>query len=297
METMQTRRSDTVLATIRMNALLLGLAAALAAGVAHAASHKDAEAVPHLDDRGKAGYREFLQAAPHRAFVIAPGGTWTWRAEMPNTDMALDAALQDCRRATQQRCFPYAVDQQVVFDARSWPLAWGPYLKKAEAARAPEGVQRGQRFYDLVLRGQDGKATKLSDFRGKVVFLHFWGSWCPPCQREMPDLQKLYGLFKSSRDVSFVFLPVRESMDETRDWMRQKRISVPVYDVGAANQEDGSLTQANGKTLKDRELAKAFPTTYVLDKHGVVVFSHMGPVSGWSEYVPFLKDVATKSGR
>ena len=286
-----------MLATTRMNALWIGLATALSAGIGNAASLQDADAVPHLDDRGKAGYREFLQAAQHRAFVIATGGIWTWRAEMPTPNMALDAALQDCQKATQQRCFPYAVDQQVIFDARAWPLSWGPYLNKGEAARASEGMQRGQRFPDLAFRTQDGKAQKLSDFRGKVVFIHFWGSWCPPCQREMPDLQKLYGMFKQSRDVRFVFLPVRESMDETRDWMRQKRISVPLYDVGEANQADGSLKLANGKTLKDREVAKAFPTTYVLDKHGVVVFSHMGPVSGWSEYVPFLKDVAAKSGR
>ncbi len=276
---------------------LLGLGLAMALGAAHAAPLKDAEAVPHLDDRGRAGYRDFLKAAPHRAFVIAPGGTWTWRAEMANPDMALDAALQDCRRATQQRCFPYAVDRQVVFDAKAWPLAWGPYLKRAEAARAPEGVLRGQRFHDLAFRGQDGKAQKLSDFRGRVVFLHFWGSWCPPCQREMPDLQRLYGTMKSSRDLHFVFLPVRESLEEARAWMREKRIDVPLYDVGEANQEDGSLRLADGRTIKDREVSQVFPTTYVLDRHGVVVFSHTGPVSDWSQYVPFLKDAAARSGR
>ena len=57
------------------------------------------------------------------------------------------------------------------------------------------------------------------------------------------------------------------------------------------------MTLANGKQIRDRELARVFPTTYVLDKHGMVVFSHVGPVSGWLQYLPFLRDVAAKSGK
>ena len=44
-------------------------------------------------------------------------------------------------------------------------------------------------------------------------------------------------------------------------------------------------------------LAPAFPTTYILDKHGIIVFSNIGPVSRWSEYLPLLRDVAKHSGK
>jgi hypothetical protein len=49
--------------------------------------------------------------------------------------------------------------------------------------------------------------------------------------------------------------------------------------------------------MRDRELAKVFPTTYVLDKHGIVVYSNVDPVRGWNQYLPFLRDVAARSGK
>jgi len=276
------------------------LAAALALATALpvlAAENTPVGSVPHLDERGQADYASFLTAASHRAFVIAPGGTWAWATEMPSEDTALEAALQDCRRYTEQQCVPYALDDRLVFDAGAWPLSWGPYQTAKEAAAATVGMRRGQRFPDLVFRSPSGKQGKLSDFRGKVVVLHFWGSWCPPCQREMPELQKLQGRFETATDVAFVLLPVRESLETAKQWVDEKGISLPIYygddEFGLAE----SFTLADGTELSDRKLAKAFPTTYVLDKHGVVVFSRIGPVARWLEFAPFLEDAAAKSGQ
>ncbi len=73
------------------------------------------QAVPHLDEWGRAPYREFLAAPDPRAFVLAPGGTWAWSAEAPTSELASAAALQDCQRQTEQRCVPYAEDDAVAF--------------------------------------------------------------------------------------------------------------------------------------------------------------------------------------
>jgi thiol-disulfide isomerase/thioredoxin len=253
--------------------------------------------VPHLDERGQADYANYRAATGDRAFVIAPGGTWAWRAEMPSEQFALEAALQDCRRYTEQRCVPYALNDQVVFDAKAWPLAWGPYLTAKAAAKASVGMQRGQRFPDLVFQSLSGRQGKLSDLRGKVVVLHFWGSWCPPCQREMPDLQKFYGQFRNTKDLAFVVLPVRESLDTAKEWAKQKNLSLPISFGGESSVKAGEFLLADGGRLSDRQLAKAFPTTYVLDKHGIVVFSRIGPLARWPEYAPFLRDAAAKSGK
>lgn len=51
---------------------------------------------------------------------------------------------------------------------------------------------KGQPAPDFALRDADGKLVKLSDLRGKVVFVNFWASWCVPCKKELPDIQKLY---------------------------------------------------------------------------------------------------------
>lgn len=280
-----------------MYRISLVLASLIAVTATSAANLRDIQAVPHLDERGRAGYQDFLAAPSPRAFVIAPGGGWAWRAEMPTSDMALEAALQDCQRHTEQRCVPYALDDAVVFDARAWTRSWGPYATKAEAAGAPVGVKRGQRFPDLSLTDPSGKPRKLSDYRGKVVVVHFWGSWCPHCIKELPDMQRLYAGLRNSQDIRFVLITVREPFGLSREWARQQKLDLPLYDGGQSAEKEGSFRLAGGGSIRDRELARVFPSTHVLDKHGVVVFSQTGPVARWSELAPFLRDAAARSGR
>jgi len=248
---------------------------------------------PQLGPRGVDSYREYLAAEPHRTFVVAPGGAWAWRAGVPSGELAEDAALADCRAHTEQTCVPYALDGRVVFDAKAWPTLWGPYADAAAARRAPVGTRRGERFPDLVFRDAAGRATKVSDFRGQVLVLHFWGSWCGPCRRELPDLQRLVRQMARQRGVRFVFLPVREPFAAARDWARSQQLDLPLHDAGGGE----TFALADGTTLPDRRVAGKFPTTYVLDKRGIVVFSHVGDASRWEEYAPFLRDVAARSGR
>lgn len=272
--------------------LTLSLAAS-----ASAAPLQDAEAIPHLNDRGRAGYRDFLNAPAERAFVIAPGGTWVWRAQLGSEEEAIDAALADCRTHTPQRCVPYAVNDRVVFDAAAWPRLWGPYASRAEARRLPTGTRRGERFPDLAFRSPDGKAMKLSDFAGKIVLLHFWGSWCRPCQQEMPDLQRLYDAVKNDPDIRVVLLPVREDIAQARAWAARLGVRLPIYDAGIKNEADDQFRLANGSRIPDRQIARIFPTTHVIDRHGVVVFSHIGAASRWLDYLPFVRDAAERSGK
>jgi thiol-disulfide isomerase/thioredoxin len=273
------------------------MAAYLACGSAIAAKPNDAEAIPHLDSRGKEGYREFLAAGKHRTFVIAPGGGWAWKGDEPTLDSAVEGAIQECQHGTEQPCVPYVIDDKVVFDAQRWATLWGPYLSRADAARAHTGKERGDRFFDLAIRSPAGKAMKVSDLRGKVTVLHFWGTWCPPCRREMPELQKLHQELGASSGVQLVLLQVREEFATARQWAQQQHLTLPLHDSGVKELGAEFLTLANGKTIPDRRMAVAFPATYVLDKHGVVVFSHVGPIEGWSQYLPFLRDVAAKSGK
>lgn len=257
----------------------------------------DARAVPHLSERGRASYLQFLAAEPHRAFAIAPGGGWAWRAGLDSGEAALAAALAACRQHTEQRCVPYAVDNRVVFDAAAWRTLWRPYATAAAAKRLPEGTRRGERFPDLAWRTPGGAAGRLADLRGKVVVLHFWGSWCPPCLREMPELAKLHAALEDVPDIRFVLVPVREPFQRAKDWAARKGIRLPLYDPGLRSEDDAELPLAGGGRLPDRQVARMFPTTYVLDRHGVVLFSHVGETLRWPEYAPFLEDAAAHSGR
>lgn len=255
------------------------------------------QAVPHLDQKGREGYREFLLAPMHRAFALAPGGAWSWKADEASADLAEEQALQACGEHTEQQCVLYALDSQVVFDTKAWPKLWGPYKSGAEATGATVGKRRGQRFYDLAIRNAAGKPLKLSSLRGKVVLLHFWGTWCPPCRNEMPEMQKLHKALGGASDIQLVLLQMREDYGTASLWTEAQGFRLPLFDSGVTDAGSDTLILASGKRIRDRELARVFPTTYVLDKYGLVVFSHTGPVSGWLEYLPFLRDAAARSGR
>lgn len=245
---------------------------------------------PHLDPAGREAYRTFLGAEAHRAFAISPGGRWGWSASAASAESAGEQALAYCQERNIQRCVLYAVDDAEVFAAKAWVALWGPYANAATAARAPTGLQRGMRFPDLALTDPAGRKMKLSDARGEVVILHFWGSWCGVCRKEMPEMQAAAAKLGST--ARFILIQVREDVAESRRWLKRQAIRLPLYDSGAHGSSDGVLRLAGGGGLNDRDLAKAFPTTYVLDRHGLVLFSHTGALHGWSEYIPFLRHAA-----
>ncbi len=251
-----------------------------------------ASAAPPLDAKGLASFAEFQQAPIHRAFVIAPGGAWSWRGDMESPELAMQAALDDCRGQARRPCLPYALDAKVTFNPVDWARAWRPYATAAQAKSVAVGVKPGQRFPDLLWRDAGGREHKVSGQRGRVLILHFWGSWCPPCQREMPELRKLYGRLKADSSFQFVFLPVRETAATSRLWLRGQGIDLPIADAGGGTGKDTAFRLGTGGTMPDRELARVFPTSYILDRNGIVLFAHVGPVADWNSLEPLLRDAA-----
>jgi thiol-disulfide isomerase/thioredoxin len=273
--------------------LAASLAFAIVAASASFALAKNSDiAPPHLDETGHAGYREFLAGGHHRGFAIAPGGAWAWVSDMPDPDVAESEAIRACSGLTEQRCAIYALDGQVVFDRGAWAGLWGPYAGAEAAAGRPVGTARGTRFPDLALKDPGGDPVKLSDLRGRIVFLHFWGSWCAPCQIEFPELQGLYDTLKGDDSIAFVFVQAREDIARSRRWARLRGFSMPFYDSGAKGPSDHVFGTADGSTIDDRVVAPRFPATYILDSHGLVMFSRFSPPGHWAEYEPLLRHAA-----
>jgi thiol-disulfide isomerase/thioredoxin len=272
--------------------LLFSIAFTMLTDKAFALSPEDADAIPHVGKKARENFVLYQYAGNNRAFAIAPGGAWGWQADEASEDAAVNGALQACQSNTRQKCVLYALNDRIVFDKAKWPTLWGPYTAATLAASAPVGTAIGERFPDLVWFDEARKPVTLSHLRGKVVFLHFWGSWCPPCMREFPSLELLRAEIgkKLFTDVEMVLLQMREPFSQSRNWVEEYGFtSLPLYDSGVADSDTSTLSLSNGGVINDREIARVFPSTYVLDRNGVVIFSRHGPVTGWLEYLPFFE--------
>ncbi len=109
----------------------------------------------------------------------------------------------------------------------------------------------------LELVDASGKAWRLADFKGQVVVLNFWASWCEPCRTELPQLQQLSMQSAGTRDASVAVLAVnyKEDADKVNRFIQDAGLTLPV-----PLDRDGRAAQA--------WTPRIFPTTVVVDRHG-----------------------------
>ena len=138
--------------------------------------------------------------------------------------------------------------------------------------RRPVVFKEGDAGPSFTLPALDGKPVDLASFRGKVVMVHFWATWCPPCVEEIPTLQKLYTALPGT---DFAVLAV--SVDEggapaVGAFMRQKGLTLLML-----LNPDRSVASSYG-TFK-------FPETYILDRQGIIRYKIIG-AADWSRPEP-----------
>jgi thiol-disulfide isomerase/thioredoxin len=80
--------------------------------------------------------------------------------------------------------------------------------------------------YNWYVEDLDGNTLSLSELKGKVIFLNFWATWCPPCIAEMPSIQRLYDEYKN--DMAFILVS-QESKDILREFVTEREFTFPVY--------------------------------------------------------------------
>ena len=120
--------------------------------------------------------------------------------------------------------------------------------------------------FDFILTDQYGNTHTLSDYKGKVVFLNFWATWCPPCQKEMPDIEALYNDYNLNQD-DVVFLGVASPRTEENTNTRE----VEKDGVVSFLEENGYtfpvVFDETGEVYAQYNIS-ALPTTFLLDKEG-----------------------------
>ena len=113
---------------------------------------------------------------------------------------------------------------------------------------------------DYVLKDQNGNQISFKDYRGKVIFLNFWATWCPPCQAEMPHIQALYEKYKDSKDVvvlTIVYPPGEKNGEQSvYDFLKENDYTMPVlFD------SDSAISSAFG--------ISSYPTTIMVKRDGI----------------------------
>ena len=73
-----------------------------------------------------------------------------------------------------------------------------------QTATSSSNENKATQAYDFTAMDKDGKTVKLSDFKGKKVYINMWASWCGPCMREIPELEKTYQKLKDNKDIVFL---------------------------------------------------------------------------------------------
>ena len=115
---------------------------------------------------------------------------------------------------------------------------------------------------DFDFADENGNILNTSSLRGKVVFINFWASWCPPCRAEFPSIETLYSQFKDNPDVFFLTVNEDSDLAKGRAYLDNENFSVPMYQ---------SISNVSSEVYSG-----TLPTTLVLDKEGVIRYHHTG---------------------
>lgn len=111
-------------------------------------------------------------------------------------------------------------------------------------------------------KDEQGKIYNVEELKGKVVFVNFWATWCPPCKAEMPSIQKLYDKFKNNENVVFLLVEIENNLDGANQFLAQEHLSLPI-----------AYPNSN---IPEEWLSGAIPTTVILNKKGELVSKEEG---------------------
>jgi thiol-disulfide isomerase/thioredoxin len=129
--------------------------------------------------------------------------------------------------------------------------------------------------FNLIVKDLDGKTVNMADYKGKVIFLNFWATWCMPCVAELPSIEKLHSQFKD--DVAFLLIS-NESSEKVKNYHTKKEYTVPFH------------IQDSESVIPQQYYHQGIPTTFIINKNGKIVKASSG-AEDWDddEFIEVLK--------
>lgn len=151
-------------------------------------------------------------------------------------------------------------------------------IMNASVDNPAKGVESTSPMADLAMALIDskGEQVNLETFRGKVIFLNIWATWCPPCIAEMPSIHELYK--KLGNDVQFVMISVDNDFETAKRFRERKEYSFEIYSLVSS--------------MPTMYQTKSIPSTFVIDTEGRLVYQHQGMADyNTDPFIQFLREL------
>lgn len=148
-------------------------------------------------------------------------------------------------------------------DSKAWlmrqMISTGLFNSKIEEQKSDNIIKVSENFS---VKAESGIIINTSELKGKVVFINFWASWCPPCRAEFPSVQKLYEKYSGNKNLVFLTINLDDQVEKGKMYLEKEEFTVPFL-------------------IPNGNIPKAFfggslPTTVVLDKSGKIRMHHTG---------------------
>ncbi len=167
---------------------------------------------------------------------------------------------------------------------RTFPFSIAGFLLLSGCARDPQTVhaavkpiEKRQVAPEFALKDADGKIVKLSDYKGKVVLLNFWATWCGPCKIEIPWFKEFETTYKNKNFAVLGVAMDDEGWDIVKPYIEQQKIN---YRTLLGTEPVGALYGG----------VDSLPTSFLIDREGRIAAIHIGLVSK-SVYVEDIKNL------
>jgi len=144
----------------------------------------------------------------------------------------------------------------------SWFVLCAAHAAGYETAQTLSPLPKPFAAPDFTLQGEDGKTYRLSDYRGKVVVLNFWATWCPPCRYEMPSMERAHRKVQGE-NIVLLAVDVGESEDKVFEFTGQFPVTFPL------------LLDIDGAVIQKYPVI-GLPTTFVIDPRGIITHRAIG---------------------
>ncbi|MEJ2430050.1 MAG: TlpA disulfide reductase family protein [Deltaproteobacteria bacterium] len=144
-------------------------------------------------------------------------------------------------------------------------------------------IQPGFKVPNFTFPDLNGKEVSLSDQRGKVLLVNVWATWCPPCRREMPSMQRLYKKFKGKNFEILAVSIDSEGRKAVEPFMRKMNLTFPAL-------------LDPGETIRSLYGITGVPESFIIDQQGILVEKIIGPIN-WAtpEVFQFIQDLILKT--